>query len=120
LNVHGVNDIRQREIHTVEPLVPKPSAFEVELDIEKPKRNISPGTGQIPAEVLQAGGKTIRSKIHNFLIPFVIRSQLFYTLIRRLIKQILVILQACYCVSYVQNFIKHPVVKVNSICRGNN
>jgi len=34
LNVHGVNDVRQTEIHTAEPLVPKPSASEVELAIE--------------------------------------------------------------------------------------
>ena len=38
LNVHEVNDIRQAEIHTVEPLVPEPSAFEVELAIEKLKK----------------------------------------------------------------------------------
>ena len=37
LNVHGVNDFRQREIHTAEPLVREPSAFEVELAIEKLK-----------------------------------------------------------------------------------
>jgi len=35
LNVHGVKDVRQKEIHTVEPLVPEPSAFEFELAIEK-------------------------------------------------------------------------------------
>jgi len=35
LNVHGVNDVRQKEIHTAEPLVPEASAFEVELAIEK-------------------------------------------------------------------------------------
>jgi len=35
LNIHGVNDVRQREIHTAEPLVPEPTAFEVELAIEK-------------------------------------------------------------------------------------
>jgi glutaredoxin 2 len=29
LNVQGVNDVRQREVHTAEPLVPEPSAFEV-------------------------------------------------------------------------------------------
>ena len=34
LNVHGVNDVRQAEIHTAEPLVLEPSAFEVELAIE--------------------------------------------------------------------------------------
>jgi len=34
LNVHGVNDIRQTEIHTAEPLVPQSRAFEIELAIE--------------------------------------------------------------------------------------
>jgi len=29
LNVHEVNDVRQTEIHTAEPLVPEPSFFEV-------------------------------------------------------------------------------------------
>jgi len=33
-NVHGVSDVRQREIHTAEPLVPEPSAFEVEVVIK--------------------------------------------------------------------------------------
>jgi len=37
LNVHGVNDFRQTEIHTVEPLVPEPSASDIELAIEKIK-----------------------------------------------------------------------------------
>jgi hypothetical protein len=31
--VRGVSDVRQTEIHTAEPLVPKPSASEVELAI---------------------------------------------------------------------------------------
>ena len=35
LNVHGVHDVRQTETHTAEPLVPEPSAFEVDLAIEK-------------------------------------------------------------------------------------
>ena len=33
-NVHGVKDVRQAEIHTAEPLVPEPSAAEVELAIK--------------------------------------------------------------------------------------
>jgi hypothetical protein len=37
LNVHGVSDVRQAEIHTAELLVPEPSALEVELAIEKLK-----------------------------------------------------------------------------------
>jgi len=34
-NAHGVKDVGQAEIHTAEPLVPEPSAFEVELAIGK-------------------------------------------------------------------------------------
>jgi hypothetical protein len=37
LNIHGVNDVRQTIKHTAEPLVPEPSAFQVELVIEKLK-----------------------------------------------------------------------------------
>ena len=54
LNVHGATDVRQEEIHTAEPLVPEPSAFE--LAIEKLKSHKSPGIDQIPAELIKAGG----------------------------------------------------------------
>jgi hypothetical protein len=47
LNLHGVKDVRQTEIHTAEPLVPEPSASEVEMAIEKLKRHKSPGIDQI-------------------------------------------------------------------------
>ena len=43
LNVHEVNDIREAEIQTVEPLVREPSAFEVELAIKKLKNYKSLG-----------------------------------------------------------------------------
>jgi hypothetical protein len=33
LNVHGVNNVRQNEIHTAEPLVPEPRSFEDEIAI---------------------------------------------------------------------------------------
>jgi len=39
LNVYEVKDVRQAEIHTVEPLVLEPSAFDVELAIEKLKKS---------------------------------------------------------------------------------
>jgi len=41
LIVNGVIDVRQTEIHTTEPLVPDPSAVEVEMAIEKLKRQIT-------------------------------------------------------------------------------
>ena len=41
LNVHGVNDVRETETHTAEPIVPEPSAFEIELATEKIKSHKS-------------------------------------------------------------------------------
>jgi hypothetical protein len=55
---HGVNDVKQTEIHTTEPLVPEHKAFEVQMAIEKLQTYKSPGTDQIPAELIQAGGST--------------------------------------------------------------
>jgi len=67
LNVHGVNDVRQTELHTAEPLMPKLSAFE--LAIEKPKSHKSPGIDQIPAELIKAGGRIIWYEIHKLINP---------------------------------------------------
>jgi hypothetical protein len=47
--------IRQTEIHTAETFVPEPSISEVEAAIRKLKRYKSPGTYQVPAELIQAG-----------------------------------------------------------------
>jgi hypothetical protein len=68
LNVHGVSDVRQAEIHTAEPLVPEASDLEAELAIEKLKRHKSPGIDQIPAQLIKAGGRTIRCAIHKLII----------------------------------------------------
>jgi hypothetical protein len=68
LNVHGVSDVRQADIHTTKPLVPEPSVWEVELAIEKLKSHKSPGIDQIPAELIKAGGRTIRCAIHKLII----------------------------------------------------
>ena len=55
LNVHGVNDGRQTEIHTAEQTVPEPNAFEVEVAIEKLNSHKSLGIDQIPVELIKAG-----------------------------------------------------------------
>jgi hypothetical protein len=55
------------EIHTTEPLVPEPSSSDVEIAVEKLKRYKSPGIDQIPAELIQAGGNTLRSEIHKLI-----------------------------------------------------
>jgi hypothetical protein len=66
LNVHGVHDVRQMDIHTAEePLVPEPSIVEVEIAIGKFYK--SPGTDQIQAELIKAGGETLHSEIHKLI-----------------------------------------------------
>jgi hypothetical protein len=65
LNVHRASAVRQIEIHTAEPLVTDPSPFEVEIAIAKLKRFKSPGSDQIPAELIEAEGEILRSKNHH-------------------------------------------------------
>jgi len=69
LSAHGVNGVRQTEIHAAETLVPEPSASDVELAIEKLKSHESPGIDQIPAEFIKAAVRTIPCEIHKFNIP---------------------------------------------------
>jgi hypothetical protein len=67
LNVHGVHDVRQMDIHTAEPLVTEPSHVEVEIAIGKLKSYKFPGTVQIPAELVKAGGETLYSETHRLI-----------------------------------------------------
>jgi hypothetical protein len=67
LNVHGIHDVRQMDIHTAEPLVPEPSPVEEETVIGKFKSYKSPGTDQIPAELIKVGGKTLCSEVHKLI-----------------------------------------------------
>ena len=66
--MHGVKDVGQADIHTAEPLVPKPSSSEDELAIDKLKSHKSPGTDQILAELIKVGGRTICLEIHKLII----------------------------------------------------
>jgi len=65
LNVCGVNDVREREIRTAEPIVTEPSACEFEMANGKLKRHKSPGIDQIPAKLIKVRGRTICSEIHK-------------------------------------------------------
>jgi hypothetical protein len=64
-SLHGVSDVRQTEIHTAEPLLPEPGAFEVEVAIAKIKRHKSPGVDQIPVELFNAECRTIPTEMHK-------------------------------------------------------
>jgi hypothetical protein len=67
LNVLGIHNVRQKDKETAEPLVPEPSLVEVEIAIGKMKSYKSPGTDQIPAELIKAGGETLYSEIHRLI-----------------------------------------------------
>jgi len=95
LNVCGINDVRQTEIHIAEPLVPEPIALEVEMATEKLKSHISPDFDQILAELIKQGVSQLAVISINLLFLFGIRknwlrsgrSQLLHLTIRRAIKQ---------------------------------
>jgi hypothetical protein len=69
LNVHNVSDVRQIEVYTAEPLVPGPSHLEVEIAIAELKKYESPGSGQIPAEQIQARFEILLSVFHKLINP---------------------------------------------------
>jgi hypothetical protein len=51
LNVHGIKDDRQTEIHTAEPLVPEQRASEIELAVGSLESQKSLGIDQLPEEL---------------------------------------------------------------------
>jgi hypothetical protein len=55
---------------TAELLVPDPSPLEVEITVAKLRSYKSPGTDKILAELIQAGGETLRSEIHKLINSF--------------------------------------------------
>ena len=102
MKVHGVNDVRQTEIHRPGRLVPEPSAFEDEMAIEKIKRRKSPGIDQILAELVKAGCRTTGSEIHKLNhsiwnkdeLPEEWKSRSLYQFTRRVIKQAVLTLKS--------------------------
>jgi hypothetical protein len=124
LNVHGLNDVRQTEIQSAKPPAPEPGVFAVEMATEKLKRHESPGTDQIPAEMITAGCRTIRSKIHKLYNSIWNKEEMpeqwkEYLFIRWVIKQTVVIIKAYHFYKLHTTFIQQPAVNVKSICRGN-
>jgi hypothetical protein len=67
LNVHGVRNVRQKDIQTAEPFVPEPSLVEVEIAIGKLEGYKSPGTDRIPTELIKAGSETLCSEIRKLI-----------------------------------------------------
>jgi hypothetical protein len=64
LNVHNVSDVRQIEVHTAEP---GPSRLEVKIAIAKFKTYTSPGSDEIPSELIQAAGEMLLPATHKLI-----------------------------------------------------
>jgi hypothetical protein len=60
-------DVRQIEVHMAELLLAGPSRIEVEIVIAKLKKYKLPGSDQILAELIQAGGEILLSAIHKLI-----------------------------------------------------
>jgi hypothetical protein len=58
MNVHNVSDVKQIEVHTAEPLIPRPSRLEVEIAIAKLKTYKSP----------DSAGRTDSSRRRNITV----------------------------------------------------
>jgi hypothetical protein len=67
LNIHGVHDVWQMDIHMAETLVPEPSLVEVEIGIRKLKSYKSLGTDKIPAKLVKTGGETVCCEVHRLI-----------------------------------------------------
>jgi hypothetical protein len=65
--VHNICGVKKAEVHMHEPLVPSPSRLEVEIVIAKLKKYKSPGSDQIPAELIQSGGEMLLSAIQKLI-----------------------------------------------------
>jgi len=112
LNVHEVKDVGQAEIHTAEPLVPEPSASEVQLAIDKLKSHKSPGIDQIPAELIKAGGRTICLGIHKLItsiwkmekLPEEWKKSIIVPIHKKGIKQIVIIIGPYHCCQSLTKF----------------
>jgi hypothetical protein len=61
LKLHGSNELKQTETHSVGLLVPEHRSLEAN-ELRKYKL---PHTNQIPVELSQAGVNTLRSEIHK-------------------------------------------------------
>jgi hypothetical protein len=78
LSVYNISDGRQIGVHRAGTLVPGPSRFEVEIAFATLEKFKSPGSDEIPSELIQAGGETVQRSIKSFM-PFGIRKNCLFS-----------------------------------------
>jgi hypothetical protein len=63
----NASDVRQIEVRTAEPLIPGPISFEVEIVIANLIKYKSPGSDEIPPELIEAGGEILLCAIYKLI-----------------------------------------------------
>jgi hypothetical protein len=102
---------------TAEPLVPDPSPIEVEIATAKLKRFKSPGSDEIPEELIQVGGEILRSTIHKLIKSIWNKEELPDQWKESIIVPVHKKGDKTDCSNYHGNFIQYSSLKVKSIYR---
>jgi hypothetical protein len=120
LIMHNVGDVRKIEVHAAEPLVPGPCRLEVEIAIAKLKTYKAPGSDEILAKVIQAGGKILLPAVHKLINSVWNKEELP----DQQKESIIVPVHKSDCnasnyraINFLQNCIEYPPLKINSIHR---
>jgi hypothetical protein len=103
-------------MHADKLIVPEPSPFGIEIAIAKLKKHKSPGSDQIPVEMILASDDKLLSEIVNLLIPLGIRknclisarSVLFYEFARRAMKLTVLNIEEYHYYQILTKFIHYP------------
>jgi hypothetical protein len=74
--VDSASGSRQVQRHAPELLLHNPSPFKVEIAITKFNNKKSPGSDQIPAELIQAGGEILVSVFYKLITSIWYRKRL--------------------------------------------
>jgi hypothetical protein len=85
--------------------VPETRVSEGDVFIRKLKRYECPGVDQIPAELIQAGGETLRSEIHKLIklirkkeeLPHRWKESIVVPIHKKVIKPTVVIIEIYHC-----------------------
>ena len=116
LNVCGVGEVQQAEMHTAETQVPLCSACGVDTATENVERHKSPGVNQIPSELFIRGGVTVYCGYRNINVLFGKTKKCFGSG-RNCSLYLCIRLTVVTCINYIQCVIQHNAVKVNCMCR---
>jgi hypothetical protein len=121
LNVHKVSDVRHVYIYIAELLIPDISPFGVEIAIAKLEEYKLAGNDPILAKLIQAGGETLLSEIHELINSVWNKEELPDQWKESMIVPIHKEGDKTDCnitaINFIQHFIQYLPNKIESMCR---